>query len=111
MTSNEASLLDPLTDPAAGKYRAQWNDDFHHVWHVLLTGQKDGYYGDYAAEPLRDIARVLKSGFVYQGETIPTAAAPSAANRAAICRRRLSSRFCKITTRSEIGPSANGSMR
>ena len=23
----------------AGKYRAQWNDDYHHAFHVLLTGE------------------------------------------------------------------------
>jgi maltooligosyltrehalose trehalohydrolase len=69
--SNEASLLDPLTDRPNGKYRAQWNDDFHHAWHVLLTGEKSGYYQDYASAPLRDIARMLKSGFAYQGETSP----------------------------------------
>jgi malto-oligosyltrehalose trehalohydrolase len=66
--NNKASLLDPLTDPPAGKYRAQWNDDFHHAWHVLLTGEKTGYYRDYTISPLRDIARMLKSGFAYQGE-------------------------------------------
>jgi 1,4-alpha-glucan branching enzyme/maltooligosyltrehalose trehalohydrolase len=65
---NEARLLDPLADPPSGKYRAQWNDDFHHAWHVLLTGEKSGYYQDYASNPLNDIARVLKSGFAYQGE-------------------------------------------
>ena len=26
---------------------AQWADEFHHVLHVLLTGERDGYYGDY----------------------------------------------------------------
>ena len=66
--NNEASLLDPLTDPPNGKYRAQWNDDFHHAWHVLLTGEVSGYYRDYASAPLHDVARVLKSGFAYQGE-------------------------------------------
>ena len=44
---NRASLLDPGQDPPAGKYRAQWNDDYHHAWHVLLTGETQGYYGDY----------------------------------------------------------------
>jgi maltooligosyltrehalose trehalohydrolase len=48
--------------------RAQWNDDYHHAWHVLLTGETHGYYGDYRQSPLRDIARALASGFVYQGE-------------------------------------------
>jgi maltooligosyltrehalose trehalohydrolase len=65
---NAASLLDAGEDPPRGKYRGQWNDDYHHAWHVLLTGETQGYYGDYAKSPLRDIARALASGFVYQGE-------------------------------------------
>jgi len=65
---NAARLLDVSEDPPRGKYRAQWNDDYHHAWHVLLTGEKHGYYGDYRHAPLRDIARALGSGFVYQGE-------------------------------------------
>ena len=39
----------PTQDPPRGKYRAQWNDDYHHAWHVLLTGETQGYYGDYHA--------------------------------------------------------------
>jgi malto-oligosyltrehalose trehalohydrolase len=65
---NAASLLDADEDPPRGKYRAQWNDDYHHAWHVLLTGETQGYYSDYAQAPLRDIARSIGSGFVYQGE-------------------------------------------
>jgi maltooligosyltrehalose trehalohydrolase len=65
---NEADLLDPLTDPPRGKYRAQWNDDYHHAWHVLLTGETHGYYRDYAQEWLGHIARILSSGFAYQGQ-------------------------------------------
>jgi maltooligosyltrehalose trehalohydrolase len=65
---NRASLLDADEAPPRGKYRAQWNDDYHHAWHVLLTGESQGYYGDYSKSPLNDIARSLASGFVYQGE-------------------------------------------
>jgi malto-oligosyltrehalose trehalohydrolase len=65
---NRASLLDPATNPPAGKYRAQWNDDYHHAWHVLLTGESGGYYGDYADNPAAHLARILGSGFAYQGE-------------------------------------------
>ncbi len=65
---NTARLLDSNEDPPHGKYRAQWNDDYHHAWHVLLTGETHGYYGDYRRSPLKDIARALGSGFVYQGE-------------------------------------------
>ncbi len=65
---NRVSVLDPVQDPPIGKYRAQWNDDYHHAWHVLLTGETQGYYGDYTKSPMEDLARALGSGFVYQGE-------------------------------------------
>ena len=65
---NRAAVLDPEEEPPRGKYRAQWNDDYHHAWHVLLTGERHGYYSDYSKSPLQDIARSLASGFVYQGE-------------------------------------------
>ena len=65
---NRAGLLDAMRDPPRGKFRAQWNDDYHHAWHVLLTGETQGYYGDYRQSPAGDLARALASGFVYQGE-------------------------------------------
>ena len=65
---NAASLLDAERNPLRGKYRAQWDDDYHHAWHVLLTGEAHDYYRDYRQSPRRDIARALASGFVYQGE-------------------------------------------
>jgi maltooligosyltrehalose trehalohydrolase len=68
---NRASLLDPRADPPQGKYRAQWNDDYHHGWHVLLTGEGKGYYQDYEHDPCGHIARMLSSGFAYQGESSP----------------------------------------
>ena len=68
--ANQASLLDPLTDPPRGKYRAQWNDDYHHAFHVLLTGETAGYYGDYR-DAARHVVRVLAEGFAYQGEPSP----------------------------------------
>jgi maltooligosyltrehalose trehalohydrolase len=50
---------------------AQWNDDVHHALHVLVTGETDGYYADYAAEPVRLFGRALAEGFAYQGEPSP----------------------------------------
>lgn len=49
-------------------FDAQWNDDAHHVLHVLLTTESDGYYSDYADDPSRRLARCLSEGFAYQGE-------------------------------------------
>ena len=65
---NKAALLDPVANPSRGKYRAQWNDDYHHAWHVLLTGEDKGYYSDYAPRPIDHVVRTLSSGFAYQGE-------------------------------------------
>ena len=49
-------------------YNAQWNDDSHHGFHVLATGESQSYYGDYADAPARHLARSLAEGFAYQGE-------------------------------------------
>lgn len=57
---------------AAGRLRhgfdAQWNDDIHHALHVLLTGETDTYYKDYAAQPATLLAKGLAEGFIYQGQ-------------------------------------------
>jgi maltooligosyltrehalose trehalohydrolase len=62
---NEADRLVP------GGYDAQWNDDFHNVLHVLLTGESDAYYTDFADRPAERLARCLAEGFIYQGEPSP----------------------------------------
>lgn len=59
---NEARYLGP------GRYDAQWNDDLHHALHILLTGEADGYYADYANRPAWFLGRCLAEGFAYQGE-------------------------------------------
>ncbi len=51
-----------------GGFDAQWNDDFHNVLHVLLTGETRGYYQDFAEQPAARLARCLAEGFIYQGE-------------------------------------------
>ncbi|MFL7964472.1 maltooligosyltrehalose trehalohydrolase [Pseudomonas sp. NFIX10] len=59
---NQASLLEQ-------GYDAQWNDDGHNALHVLLTGETDAYYADYAEQPTEQLARCLSQGFVFQGHT------------------------------------------
>ncbi|MGA9508671.1 MAG: malto-oligosyltrehalose trehalohydrolase [Candidatus Sulfotelmatobacter sp.] len=49
-------------------YDAQWDDDIHHALHVLITRENDGYYFDYAKQPLDQLGRCLVSGFAYQGD-------------------------------------------
>jgi maltooligosyltrehalose trehalohydrolase len=64
---NDAPLLARDADRRPLGYTAQWNDDFHHACHVLLTGETRGYYADYPT-PGAQLKRALLEGFVYQGE-------------------------------------------
>jgi maltooligosyltrehalose trehalohydrolase len=45
---------------------AQWNDDFHHALHAVLTGERDGYYRDFGR--LGHLAKAYTEGFVYSGQ-------------------------------------------
>ncbi len=49
-------------------YDAQWDDDIHHAVHVLITGESDGYYADYAGHAIGRLSRCLTEGFAYQGD-------------------------------------------
>jgi maltooligosyltrehalose trehalohydrolase len=64
---NQASVLGAPGDPE--RYDAQWNDDFHHCLHALLTGEDDGYYVDFAERPHELLRRCLAEGFSFQGES------------------------------------------
>lgn len=55
----------------SNRYDAQWDDDLHHCLHTILTGEKDGYYSDYADDSHGKLCRSLAEGFVYQGEHSP----------------------------------------
>jgi maltooligosyltrehalose trehalohydrolase len=65
--ANEARWLKRGEAGRPGLHTAQWNDDLHHCWHVLLTGERDGYYRDYDRTVER-LGRCLAEGFAYQGE-------------------------------------------
>lgn len=51
-----------------GGYDAQWNDDYHHAVHCLLTGESDGYYASFSVDPIGDLCRALAEGHVEQGQ-------------------------------------------
>ncbi|OKJ17658.1 malto-oligosyltrehalose trehalohydrolase [Streptomyces sp. CB00316] len=67
----ESDLCDPRTTsprPAGGLgLHAQWNDDFHHALHTALTGESQGYYGDFARAPLAALAKTVTSAFFHNG--------------------------------------------
>jgi malto-oligosyltrehalose trehalohydrolase len=65
---NDANQARYLGAVGHGGFDAQWNDDEHHCLHVIATGERDGYYEDYAAQPHALLQRCLTEGFAYQGE-------------------------------------------
>ncbi len=61
---NDAKVMRP---PARGGWDcdAQWADDFHHSLHVLLTGERDGYYSDFGT--VENLAKAFHRPLVYDG--------------------------------------------
>ncbi|KAA2315504.1 malto-oligosyltrehalose trehalohydrolase [Puniceibacterium sp. HSS470] len=72
---DERNLTWP-TQPVTGPYDAQWNDDYHHALHCLLTGEDESYYAPFAADPLADLLLALREGQVDQGQPRPGGASP-----------------------------------
>lgn len=62
---NDVRVVKPV---ATGGYGldAQWNDDFHHCLHTLLTGERSGYYEDFGA--VEQMAKAYREGFVFSGQ-------------------------------------------
>jgi len=71
---NDVRVLDPPDDDGYGLH-AQWNDDFHHCVHTLLTGEREGYYADYG-DPPRQLVKALNEVFVYDGAFSPSRGRP-----------------------------------
>ena len=46
---------------------AVWNDDFHHISQVKLTGKREAYYMDYTGSP-QEFISAIKYGYLYQGQ-------------------------------------------
>ena len=62
---NDTKLIRPRAQGGFG-LDAQWNDDFHHALHALLTGERHGYYQDFGR--VRDFAKAFTEGYVYTGQ-------------------------------------------
>jgi len=76
--NNQAKFL--LRDRSPLSATAQWNDDIHHVFHVICSGEKEAYYSDYADSlssvdlndsTLGKLGKSLLEGFVFQGQPSP----------------------------------------
>jgi maltooligosyltrehalose trehalohydrolase len=65
----ESDANDPrlVTSSQAGGYglTGQWNDDFHHALHAVLTGERQGYYQDFGS--VAALAKTLRGVFFHDG--------------------------------------------
>jgi malto-oligosyltrehalose trehalohydrolase len=65
----ETDRNDPrlITARESGGYglTAQWNDDFHHAVHCAVTGERQGYYGDFGT--LAAVAKTLTRAYFHDG--------------------------------------------
>jgi maltooligosyltrehalose trehalohydrolase len=64
----ESDLNDPIMvtpRPQGYGLQAQWDDDVHHCLHALLSGERDGYYGDFGA--VSALAKALTHAFFHDG--------------------------------------------
>ncbi|MCK4910614.1 MAG: malto-oligosyltrehalose trehalohydrolase [Thermodesulfovibrionales bacterium] len=62
---NDPRVVESSKDGGHGLH-AQWNDDFHHALHTLLTNENTGYYMDFGHTS--HLAKALREGFVYSGQ-------------------------------------------
>lgn len=69
----ESDLNDPAVVRGGAEggwgFDAQWADDLHHALHALVTGERDGYYGDVGA--VADLAAATARPFAYDGRWSP----------------------------------------
>ncbi|HVE70203.1 MAG TPA: malto-oligosyltrehalose trehalohydrolase [Thermoanaerobaculia bacterium] len=67
----ESDLNDPRVitprDDLGLDFDSQWADDYHHLLHVLLTGEQDGYYSGFERK-VSNLARVIETGYLYIGQ-------------------------------------------
>ena len=69
VAENECQYARMAVSPEQNGYGldGMWNDDFHHVARVALTGHTEAYYSDYKGSP-QEFISAAKYGFLYQGQ-------------------------------------------
>ena len=61
---NDPKLISPRSSGGYGLH-AQWDDDVHHAVHAAVSGERQGYYGDFGS--LSCLAHTLQHGFFHAG--------------------------------------------
>jgi maltooligosyltrehalose trehalohydrolase len=68
---NLVSLLERDEKGEVKTYTAEWNDDFHHVAHIIATGEDNGHYKPFAGDLWEKTKLALQHGFVYPDRADP----------------------------------------
>ncbi|GAA4425269.1 malto-oligosyltrehalose trehalohydrolase [Pontibacter saemangeumensis] len=86
---SDVRLINPINQGGYG-LDAQWFDDYHHVIHTLVTGERDGYFEDYGKP--EQLQKALEHTFVYNGlysehrkKTLGTDATDNPASQFVVC--------------------------
>jgi maltooligosyltrehalose trehalohydrolase len=61
---NDPRLITPRAQGGLG-LTAQWDDDIHHAIHTAVSGERQGYYGDFGS--LETLANTLTHGYFHAG--------------------------------------------
>lgn len=61
---NDPKLITPRDRGGLGM-TAQWDDDIHHAIHSAVSGERQGYYGDFGS--LETLAQTLQHGYFHAG--------------------------------------------
>ncbi|UXA10630.1 malto-oligosyltrehalose trehalohydrolase [Mycobacterium sp. SMC-8] len=61
---NDPRLITPRDRGGLGM-TAQWDDDIHHAIHTAVSGERQGYYGDFGS--LKTLAQTLRHGYFHAG--------------------------------------------
>lgn len=61
---NDPRLITPRDRGGLGM-TAQWDDDIHHAIHAAVSGERQGYYGDFGT--VQTLAQTLKNGYFHAG--------------------------------------------
>ncbi len=61
---NDPRLITPRDQGGLG-LTAQWDDDIHHAIHTAVSGERQGYYGDFGT--LEALAQTLTHGYFHAG--------------------------------------------
>ncbi len=72
-TFAESNLNDPRVIAPSERFGlgfdSQWNDDYHHSLHALLTGEQEGYYEGFGT--VSHLAKVMREGYYWSGQYNP----------------------------------------